>query len=70
MAVPCASTFEANSVALRRGCLTKNAHFNPMFCSDEAIRRSLCPIRYCMEKPKRTHTHTHMRRGLMIDAAQ
>ena len=48
MADRCASSFEANSVALQRGCFTKNALFNSIF--RKAICRSSCPIRYCIEK--------------------
>ena len=38
-----------NSVQLE-AVLQKNAHFNSILRSTEAIRRSSCLIRYCMEK--------------------
>ena len=40
MAGSCASSFNANSVALQRGCFTRKTRYNSIICSTEAIRRS------------------------------
>ena len=52
-----ASTASSNSVALQRGCFTKNPMSKSIDCSAEAIRRFSRPIRYWMKKLNRTQTH-------------